>query len=91
MSITLRSPLAVALAALLGVVGSGCDLGVGGNKAGGASATAELRLAVASGADDGSAPLARSSPRGRDARRANSGGGSLPSRSCRIACDIRSA
>jgi len=59
MSTPPRSPLAVALAALLAVVGTGCDLGVGGDKAGGASAPGELRLAVASGGDEAGAPLAR--------------------------------
>jgi TRAP-type C4-dicarboxylate transport system substrate-binding protein len=61
MSITPKSRLAAALVAVLVALPAGCDLGAGGDKAGGGTAPkpVELRLAVATEADDAGAPLAR--------------------------------
>jgi TRAP-type C4-dicarboxylate transport system substrate-binding protein len=59
MCITPKSRLAAAFAVVLAAVAAGCDFGAGGDKAGGATAPLELRLAVASEADDVGAPLAR--------------------------------
>jgi TRAP-type C4-dicarboxylate transport system substrate-binding protein len=57
-SMRLPTPIAVVLLALAALAG-GCDFGGRGDKAGGSHAPLELRLAVASAADEADAPVAR--------------------------------
>src|SRR5215212_4579760 len=57
-SMRLPTLIAVVLVAL-GALAGGCDFGGRGDKAGGSHAPLELRLAVASAADEADAPVAR--------------------------------